>query len=158
MNDSDIKISNSFGNFKYRVNGILIHNNKILVVKMAKNSFYCLPGGHVKMGENSEDALIREMKEETGYEVHINDLITITENFFKRKDESKFHELGFYYSVDLNSNEIINENMKQIEDEDVNLEFKWVNLSEFKEIEFRPIELKEKIIKEDKVFKHIIIK
>lgn len=65
MENKDIKINNSFERFKFRVNGILIHNNKILLVKIHKNTFYCLPGGHVKLGEDTESAIIREIKEET---------------------------------------------------------------------------------------------
>ena len=50
MEDNDIKIDNGTGNFKFRVNGILMHDNEVLVVKMQNNPFYCLPGGHVQVG------------------------------------------------------------------------------------------------------------
>ena len=64
MENNDIKIDNLYGNFKFRVNGILMHDDEILVVKMKDDSFYCLPGGHVKLGEDSKSAVIREIKEE----------------------------------------------------------------------------------------------
>lgn len=153
----DIKIDDSYGSFKDRFNGILIYNNKILLVKMHSNSFYCLPGGHVKLGESSEEAIIREMKEETGYNVNVNKLVAITENFFTRKDGKKIHELGFYYLVDIYNQEIKEINSKKEED-NITLEFKWLDINKLGDIEFKPIEITEKIINKDLSFSHIIIK
>ena len=64
--NQDIKISNNNNKFKFRVSGILIVDNKVLTVKINNNDFYCLPGGHVELMENTKDAIIREFKEETG--------------------------------------------------------------------------------------------
>lgn len=47
----------------------LIHNdNKFLLQDRLKNDWkgYTLPGGHIEVGESIIDAVIREMKEETG--------------------------------------------------------------------------------------------
>ena len=38
----DIKIDTPQEHFKFRVVGIVEHNNKYLVVKIADNNFYCL--------------------------------------------------------------------------------------------------------------------
>ena len=86
MKHIDIEIENEFANFKLRVNGILINDNKILSVQMKKNGFYCLPGGHIEIGEDSKEAVVREFKEETGIDVKVERLISITENFFTRKN------------------------------------------------------------------------
>lgn len=161
MDDNDVKIDNCFGNFKFRVNGILMHNNEILIVKMSPNSFYCLPGGHVKIGEDTKNAIIREIKEETGYDSHINKLITITENFFVRKNGKKIHELGFYYLLNLDNKEKINnKEYEVIEDnqENMQLHFKWISIDEIKNIDFKPQELKEKIENMNIDFEHLIIK
>ena len=155
--NNDIKIDNIYGSFKNRVNGILIHDNKLLLVKIHSNSFYCLPGGHVKVGESSEDAVIREMKEETNFDVNVDKLIAITENFFTRKDGKKIHELGFYYLLDID-NQKIEEVKSKMEDDNITLDFKWVDINNLDDIEFKPIEIKEKIINNDTSFNHIIIK
>jgi len=96
MENNDIKIDNITENFKFRVNGVLVHDNEVLVVKIQKNPFYCLPGGHVKLGEDTQNAVIREIKEETGYNSHINKLITITENFLEKK-ENKLNNIFFIH-------------------------------------------------------------
>lgn len=54
------------------VDGILIEGEKILLVKRKKEPFkgyYALPGGFVEYGERVEEAIVREMKEETSLDV-----------------------------------------------------------------------------------------
>lgn len=157
MIDNDIKIDNISRNFKFRVNGILMHNDEVLVVKMENNPFYCLPGGHVKFGEDTKSAVIREIKEETGYDSQINKLVAIIENFFVRNNGKKVHELSFYYSLNIDDKEIINDKEYEIIDEEINHHFKWIPLEELENIDFRPQELKEKIRNKDIEFQHIII-
>lgn len=41
-----------------------------------------LPGGRVEVLENSQSCMIREMKEELGFDVKLNRLFWITENYF----------------------------------------------------------------------------
>ncbi len=51
------------------VDGILIENNAILLIKRKREPFrdmYALPGGFVEYGETVENAIVREMEEETG--------------------------------------------------------------------------------------------
>lgn len=66
-------------NFTVRVTGVLIEEDKILLVKQKVNDKrnWSLPGGKAERGETLEQALIREMKEETGLDVEINKLLYI---------------------------------------------------------------------------------
>ncbi len=50
-----------------RCRAIIIHNNKLLVVKHSpKNTYYVLPGGHLEWGEKIKECLSRELEEELG--------------------------------------------------------------------------------------------
>ena len=145
----DVKINSEEGKFKFRVCGILKVNDKYLTVKIQGNDFYCLPGGHVELGEDTDSAILREMKEELGYEVNIVKLVSIIQNFFKSKDDKVFHELGYYYIVEPKNIDEVNLNDYVITENDkgklVRLEFKWFTLEELKEAYFLPAVLKNEL-------------
>lgn len=61
----------------FRMVGVLLRDNKSLVQRDKGGTEYTLPGGHVKIGETSEESLIREYKEETGTDIVCNRLIWI---------------------------------------------------------------------------------
>lgn len=67
-------------------------NEKILMVKnKGKNgSYYTLPGGAVKLGETLEEAVTREVKEETGLHITVNGICSISEAFSKREVTMQF--------------------------------------------------------------------
>jgi 8-oxo-dGTP pyrophosphatase MutT (NUDIX family) len=48
---------------------IIIKDKKLLLVTTSDESFYWTPGGKIEEGESSEEALIRELKEELKIEV-----------------------------------------------------------------------------------------
>lgn len=138
----DIRIDEAIGRFKFRVCGILQYKGKYLIVKMNENPFYCLPGGHVELGEDTNEAVLREMEEELGYKVKIQRLVAINQNFFEDADGRKFHELGFYYIVNAENEANITAHDYEREELDKgklqHLRFKWASKDELKNIDFRP--------------------
>lgn len=138
----DIKIDSSEGKFKFRVCGILEHNNKYLTVRINGNRFYCLPGGHVELDEDTDMAVKREMQEELGYPIKVKKLIAINQNFFKTEEGKPFHEIGFYYIVEAEDETNVNPNDYTREELDKgkiqHLEFKWSTLDELKKADFMP--------------------
>ena len=78
------EIINHFGHkLRIRVCGILIENDSILLVKHhsigESNILWAPPGGGIQFGESTEDALIREFKEETGIEIYIDTFLCVRE-------------------------------------------------------------------------------
>lgn len=63
--------------FNVRVTGILIENNRILLVqqKLSESRVWSLPGGRLERGESLEQGIKRELKEETGFDVQIERLL-----------------------------------------------------------------------------------
>ena len=62
------------------VDGAIIKNNKILLIKRRNEPFkdrWALPGGFVEYNEKTEDAVKREIHEETGLKTNIKKLIGV---------------------------------------------------------------------------------
>ena len=49
--------------------GIIVRDGRIAMVHSRKYDYYAFPGGGIDRDENGKDALIREVREETGLEV-----------------------------------------------------------------------------------------
>ncbi|UCG69816.1 MAG: NUDIX domain-containing protein [Thermoplasmata archaeon] len=62
------------------VDGIIIHENKLVLIKRANPPFkgkYALPGGFVEYNEKVEEAAVREIKEETGFITEIKGIVGV---------------------------------------------------------------------------------
>ena len=62
------------------VDAIIPYQGKIVVIKRRNEPFkgyYALPGGIVEYGETVEEAVLREVKEETGLDVKIHKLVGV---------------------------------------------------------------------------------
>ncbi|TDM13450.1 NUDIX hydrolase [Macrococcus bovicus] len=53
------------------VSAIVIKNSKLLIVKSKSENKWSIPTGGIEAGESKEEALVREVHEETGYKVNI---------------------------------------------------------------------------------------
>ena len=128
-----IKIKTDDYNFKFRVSGLIIRNNKLLLVDMDDSGFLCLPGGYVELGETTEEAVKRELIEEIGKDVIVKKYLGVVENYFINKFGRKMHEISFYYLMDFTHLNIEESNFTLIENDkghNIKLDFKWINLDE----------------------------
>ena len=128
--------------YNFRVGAVLTYQNKILIEKSDASSFFVIPGGRVKLLEDTKSALIRELKEELGIDISKIDsqLISVIENFFVLRDV-QFHELYFIYKYDLTEDFGIKDGMVNLDSS--SSKYYWKSLDELDNIEILPIKLKE---------------
>ena len=72
--DTKDYVNNGYICIRPSARGIIIRNNKVAMVYSKKYNYYEFPGGGIKNNETPVDAMIREVKEETGLNI-INSLI-----------------------------------------------------------------------------------
>ena len=70
--------------FSYRVGAIIVEDGAALLATNDSADYYYSIGGGVHFGETSRDAVLREVKEETGVDYEIDRLAFIHENFFTK--------------------------------------------------------------------------
>ena len=81
------------------VGGVLVHEGRVLLIRRGKEPLYgrwVVPGGTVELGEPLDEALVRELREETGLEVEPLELITV----FDRIERDGGRVLYHYVIVD----------------------------------------------------------
>ncbi len=78
----DISFRTAGGHFQFRVGAIIIQDNKILMVRSHRDPHYHSVGGRVHLHETLEEAILREVFEETGTPMEIEKLGFVHEHFF----------------------------------------------------------------------------
>ena len=107
---------------------ILNSEDQVLICKSNKwNQKYVIPGGHIEAGEKMEEALVREVKEETGLDVYNIQLLGITESIFSKSFQDQKHFIFVDYICRSDTEEVIlNEEAQS---------YKWIELSEIEDYE-----------------------
>jgi len=73
------------------VGGIVVDGERVLLIQRghAPNAgLWSIPGGRVEWGETLHDAVVREVREETGLEVEVGPLVELLE---RMDDEPTYH-------------------------------------------------------------------
>ncbi len=101
---------------------IMTKDGKLLVTKRKMEPFkgmYWFLGGFIEENENHEDALIREVKEESGFDVEIRDYIGTSKTKYKNS----------FYQISIFKSEIVG-GSKKIQKKEIE-EIKWMDTDDF---------------------------
>lgn len=118
--------------------GLLINDGRILLINKVSGPYdnkLDLPGGTIEFGERPEDALKRELLEETGIDVLEDELIDTDSVFFDWQYQDdvivKVHHIGIFYRI-LNYQNEIKKNIDIDTINDDSLGADWYNISDLK--------------------------
>lgn len=81
------------------VDAVLVENGKLLVVTRGRDPFRgrpALPGGRVELGERTEEAVRREVLEETGLRVRIASIVGV---YSDPRRDPRGHTISIVYEV-----------------------------------------------------------
>ena len=149
----DVKYNNENFLFLYRVSALIFNKDKTKIWLFYGNDmdYYMLPGGKVHQLEKSEDAVKREITEELGFKDLKFDLVAISEEIVKDK-ENDIQQITLTYKC-IYEDEIKKETFKSIESDWIN--FKWVNINELDNYKIHPSNVKE-LIKNNDLINHLV--
>lgn len=124
------------------VAAVIVNNKKILATQRGYGEFkggWEFPGGKIEVGENSKEALIREIKEELDVLIEVEELIDTIEY-----DYPSFHlSMECYWSKVLSGDLVLKEHTSS----------KWLSVQELDNLEWLPADII-LIRKIQKVFKY----
>ena len=143
----DISVKMPDGKFNYRVCAIIIRDGKVLAMKDNHADYYYFPGGRVQFGEDSETAVLRELKEELNIDAEIIRPLWFVQSFFN-EDVLKidYHELCIYYLIDVTKTHLIDtpDTFLGIESHKCGV-FEWLDLTKLSDKYLYPLFIKERI-------------
>ena len=123
--------------------GVCVKDGKVLICYPKDRSYSYLPGGHIEFGETGREALVREMKEETGLDATAGELLGVVESQFVQKGE-RHCEINLIYKMSLVSGLSSSSPLSALEDW---ICFDWVDCDKIDSVNLLPLEMKEYCLK-----------
>lgn len=109
---------------KESAGGLIYSNHKFLLIKDLDTGLYEIPKGGLHIDETKEDACIREIREETGYDVKVLHYLSTTRFILNWRDGKTYDKIIHYYLLQLtDDNQIPKPNLES----DENFENIWLS-------------------------------
>jgi 8-oxo-dGTP diphosphatase len=93
-------------NIRVTVDAIILHHDAVLLIKRGKDPFkglWALPGGFVEYGETTEQAVLRETREETHLNCSIARLVGVYSDPHR---DPRGHTISIVYELSVDSGEV----------------------------------------------------
>ena len=150
MQEQDFRTKSNQTVFGVRATALIVKDNRLLVVE-DEDDFYTI-GGAIQVDEATEDAVVREVKEELGVASRAIQLAFIVENRFEQAGVH-YHNIEFHYLVDLLEDAplVMQEDTKQ-------LPCRWLALDDLHTVDLKPAFLKSALQEWDGQLRHIHLK
>lgn len=144
------------GIFNFRVGAIIQNGSKVLMARNpAENCCYSV-GGRVKLNETLENAVIREVFEETGIKAEIDRMGFIHENFFTNYKNESYHEISVFFFIKLTDELLKIENGHITDSGPIGEYLEWIDLDKNNDCRVFPEFFASELKKHSPKIKHIV--
>ena len=133
--------------FGVRATALIVEEGKLLVVE-DEDGFYTI-GGAIQVNERTEEAVVREVKEELGVKAQAGQLAFVVENRFEQAGVH-FHNIEFHYLVDL-----LEDAPLTMQEDARQLPCRWIALNQLHTVPLKPGFLKTALADWDGQLRHI---
>lgn len=118
--------------FRPAIYGVILQDDKVLLSKQWDG--YDFPGGGIELGEGLAQALTREVKEETGLEVEVGEILHADHSFFKNPfGDNFFHSIHLWYQCQVTGGELSIDHLAEVEKQYVD-QPEWVEVEKLDQI------------------------
>ena len=133
--------------FGVRATALILQNRKLLVTK-DKGKYYTI-GGAIQVNESTEDAVVREVREELDVKAEARQLAFVVENRFEQ-DGVSYHNLEFHYLEDL-----LEDAPLTMQEDEKSQPCEWIDIDKLEGINLVPAFLKTALLDWDDQLRHI---
>ncbi len=93
------------------VGAFIVKDGKVLLTRRAqepRRGLWTVPGGVVELGETLKEAVAREVREETGLEVEVDDVVTVIDRITPGEDDlPQYHYVIIDYAARWVAGEVV---------------------------------------------------
>ena len=145
--------------FRLRAAAIIIEDGSVLFATNDSENYYYSIGGAIELGETAEEAVKREVLEETGVPYEIDRLAFVQENFFKRNDGMlqglECHEITFYFLMKSRGTKNLNSHSKTLNNT-IDERMEWLEIDKLDQYEAYPMFFRESLKNLKPYVEHVV--